>query len=130
MIRTLLIVALLTLGSAAKAQPSRTWEAQVEHNDPDVSPKPVFAGLMNGLPGCDLQFVRKTGMITIVTPLSFEIPWLEGVLNDAGFTLVGLWLEGADLFADPEEEAPVELSVPATGSNTLPTLNDVTDDGQ
>lgn len=85
---------------------------------------------MEGLPGADLQFVRKTGRFTIATELGFEIPWLEGVLTDAGFTLVGLWLDGMDLFADPVEESPAELLAPMSGSNLVQPLNNSSDEGQ
>lgn len=123
MIRIIIIAFMLFAAHAATAQRLSTWEALVEHPDPDVSPKPAFAGIMEGLPGSDLQFVRKTWTFVIVTDQEFEIPWLEGVLGDAGFTLTGLLLEGLDLTADPEEESPAEQFEPAPGSMLAQPMN-------
>lgn len=130
MMRTILLMLLLVVAVSTTAQPPRTWEAAVEHPDPNVSPKPVFAAIVNGLPGADVNHFRKIGRISIVTELSIEIPWLESVLTEAGFTLVGLWLEGQDLFGDPEEEDGEGLFEQPAWSTPGQSTNTATNGGQ
>jgi hypothetical protein len=114
-LRTLLLLAtlaLVVLAADANAQATlNTYTARVVSADPYATPKPLFVAIVDAFSTADVSHDRESEILTIVIPFQFEQQWLIDLVEQAGFELMGLWLNGEDIFDRPVAvDKPVQLA--------------------
>lgn len=95
------LAVLLASGSFLPAQAQtaiHVYTARVESGDPDASPKPLFAAIVDEYSTADVQHDRETSILTIETSFELERNWISSICSDAGYRLTGLRVDGVELF--------------------------------
>lgn len=117
-----LALAILTGGAARSQATIDIWRAELFHANPDASPKLLFAALIDQLPTADVEHERDGNMLTLITEDSIEVNWLETTVASTGFFIVGLWLNGVDVYGGGEGEGlpPDESQQLSPGTSSQP----------
>jgi len=95
-------LAVVFLAGDANAQATlNTYTARVVSADPNATPKPLFVAIVDAFSTANVSHDRESEILTIVIPFQFEQQWLIDLVEQAGFELMGLWLNGEDIFDRP-----------------------------
>lgn len=94
------------------------WRADLYHPDPAASPKLLFTAIIAGLPTADVTHTREGNVLTIDTDLPVEVTWLETTVASTGFTIVGLWRDGVDMYGGDIGEGEPPAESPTTDPDT------------
>lgn len=118
---TLLLTSVLAVMLSGSVQAQFTYTARVVSADPYATPKPLFVALVDAFSTAEVAHDRESEILTMVIPVQFEQQWLADLVAQAGFELMGLWLNGEDIFDRPlsveePDQFTTEDSAPVTNT--------------